>query len=247
MANTKIKTVARVTLPASQKGAPKNAKLAAAKLSPAERVEITVRVRRKPGAGTPTIGATPLTREQYREAYGADPADIEKIENFANAHGLDIVQSSVSQRAVRLSGAVAAMQGAFGVRLRSYQVSKSKQRFRGRTGTISVPKELVAVIEGIFGLDNRPQARPHFHVRPVKKGFRPQANAAKPMTPLQVAKLYNFPAKLDGSGQCIAIIELGGGFRNKDLTAYFKSLGIKKPKVTAISVGGAHNEPDGPT
>lgn len=244
---TKTKPVARVTLPTSQKSAPKNAKLVAAKLSPAERVEITIRVRRKPGAGEPTIGAAPLTREQYREAYGADSADIEKIEFFANAHGLDIVQSSISQRAVRLSGTVAAMQGAFGVRLKSYQMSKSKQRFRGRTGTISVPKELASIVEGIFGLDNRPQARPHFRVRPVKKGFRPQANAAKPMTPLQVAKLYNFPANLDGSGQCIAIIELGGGFRDKDLTAYFKSLAIKKPEVTAVSIGGAHNDPDGPT
>jgi kumamolisin len=244
---TKTKTVARVTLPTSQKDAPKGAKLAAGKLSPAERVEITVRVRRKTGAGAPTVGAAPLTREQFREAYGADPADIEKIEDFANTHGLDIVQSSVSQRAVRLSGTVAAMQDAFGVQLKSYQMMKSKQRFRGRTGTISVPKELASVIEGVFGLDNRPQARPHFRVRPGKKGFRLRADAAKPMTPLQVAKLYNFPAKLDGSGQCIAILELGGGFRTKDLTAYFKSLGIKKPKVTAVSVGGAHNEPDGPT
>jgi len=244
---TKTKSVARVTLPTSQRSAPKGAKLAAAKLSPAERLEITVRVRRKAGAGTPTVGAEPLTREQFREAYGADPADIQKIEDFANTHGLDVVQSSVSQRAVRLSGTVAAMQGAFGVRLKSYQMTDSKLRFRGRSGTISVPKELDSVIEGVFGLDNRPQARPHFRVRPGKKGFRPRADAAKPMTPLQVAKLYNFPAKLDGSGQCIAIIELGGGFRTNDLTAYFKSLGIKKPKVTAVSVGGAHNEPDGPT
>ncbi len=244
---TKTKTVARVALPASQKAAPKGAKLLAGKPSPAERVEVTVRVRRKAGAPTPTVGAEPLTREQFRAAYGADPADIEKIENFANAHGLDIVQSSVSQRAVRLSGTVAAMQGAFGVRFKSYQMTKSKQRFRGRSGTISVPEELASVIEGVFGLDNRPQARPHFRVRPGKKGFQPRADAAKPMTPLQVAKLYNFPATLDGSGQCIAILELGGGFRTKDLTAYFKGLGIKKPKVTAISVGGAHNEPDGPT
>lgn len=241
----KTKTAARVTLPMSQKGAPRGAKLAAAKLSLAERVEITVRVRRR--AGAPVVGAAPLTREQFREAYGADPADIQKIEDFANTHGLDIVQSSVSQRAVRLSGTAAAMQIAFGVRLKSYQMTTSRQRFRGRTGTISVPKELASVIEGVFGLDNRPQARPHFRVRPGKKRFRPQADAAKPMTPLQVAKLYKFPAKLDGSGQCIAILELGGGFRTKDLTAYFKSLVIKKPKVTAVSVGGAHNEPDGPT
>ena len=49
--------------------------------------------------------------------------------------------------------------------------------------------------------------------------------------------MYEFPAGADGSGQCIAIIELGGGFVRKDLTTYFKGLGIKPtPKVRAISV-----------
>ena len=58
MANTKIKTVARVTLPASQKGAPKNAKLAAAKLSPAERVEITVQIAYRTEEHRLVVGST---------------------------------------------------------------------------------------------------------------------------------------------------------------------------------------------
>jgi kumamolisin len=99
----------------------------------------------------------------------------------------------------------------------------------------------------VFGLDNRPQARPHFHIRHgLRAAARTRADGARPMTPPEVAKIYDFPANLDGKGQCIALIELGGGFRLKDLTAYFKSLRIKKPKVTAVSVLGGHNEPDGP-
>ena len=242
----KKKSDARVALPASRKSAPTGAKLAG-KISPDERLEVTVRLRRKPGAGTPKVARKPLTREEFREAYGADPADIEKVEEFANEHGLDVVQSSIAQRAVRLSGTAAAMQAAFGVRFKAYRIAKTRQAFRGRTGTVSVPKDLANIVEGVFGLDNRPQAKPHFYVCPKTKGLKPQADAAKPMTPPQVANLYNFPSSINGSGQCIAIVELGGGFRAKDLTVYFKSLGIKKPKVTAVSVGGAHNEPDGPT
>ena len=242
----KKKSAARVPLPASHKTAPTGAKLAG-KISPKERLEVIVRLRRKPGAGIPKVGGVPLTREEFRANYGADPVDIEKVGEFANEHGLDVVQSSIAQRSVRLSGTVEAMQKAFGVRFRAYKTTKTKQSFRGRTGTISVPKELANIIEAVFGLDNRPQAQPHFRVRPTKRGFQPRADAAKPLTPLEVAKLYNFPTRLDGSGQCIAIIELGGGFRTKDLTAYFKSLGIKKPQITAVSVGGAHNEPDGPS
>ena len=242
----KTKPIARVTLPESRKGAPKNAK-PAGKVSPDERLQVTVRLRRKPGAKTPRVEGKPLTREEFCDAYGADPADIEKVEEFANEHGLDVVETSIAQRAVKLSGTAKAMQAAFGVQFKAYRIPKTKQTFRGRIGTISVPKDLANIVEGVFGLDNRPQAKPHFYVCPKPRDFKPRADAAKPMTPPQVAKLYNFPSNLDGRGQCIAIIELGGGFRAKDLTAYFKSLGIKKPKVTAVSIGGAHNEPDGPT
>jgi kumamolisin len=227
------KRVDRVVLPNSGKSAPRRAKLLASKVSPAERVEVTVRLRRKAGAKTPLAGTTPLSREEFRDAYGADPAAVEKIEEFANAHGLDVVQTSVSQRAVRLSGTAEAMQKAFGVRFKSYQLTKDKARFRGRTGTISVPKDIADVIEGVFGLDDRPQARPHFRVRPALKGVRPRSDAAKPMTPLQVANLYNFPAGGMGCRQCIAILSLAV-VPPADLTAYFKNLGIKKLVVSSV-------------
>ena len=180
--------------------------------------------------------------------YGADPADIEKVEEFANEHGLDIVQSSIAQRAVRLSGTVEAMQAGFRRSIQGVSKAKTKQAFRGRTGTISCAKEPSQYRSKVSSASTTVHRPAPLSCSPNEARLSSQAaNAAKPMTPPQVAKLYNFPSNLDGSGQCIAIIELGGGFRTKDLTAYFKSLGIKKPKVTAVSVGGAHNEPDGPT
>jgi kumamolisin len=39
------------------------------------------------------------------------------------------------------------------------------------------------------------------------------------------------------------LIELGGGYRESDLEAYFAKLGLPKPNVTSVSVGGAKNEP----
>jgi kumamolisin len=62
------------------------------------------------------------------------------------------------------------------------------------------------------------------------------------------ATRYNFPTtfggkKLDGSGQCIAIIELGGGFDNSDLQLYFQKIRVPQPNVVAISVDGAGNHP----
>ena len=46
-------------------------------------------------------------------------------------------------------------------------------------------------------------------------------------------------------GSTIALIELGGGYRKADLTAYFKNLGIKTPSVSAVSVDGGRNKPEG--
>ncbi len=64
----------------------------------------------------------------------------------------------------------------------------------------------------------------------------------------ELARLYNFPPELDGSGQTIGIIELGGGYRESDLDAYFADLMLPRPKVTAVSVLGARNMPgSGPT
>jgi kumamolisin len=97
------------------------------------------------------------------------------------------------------------------------------------------------VVHGVFGLDNRPQARPHFrrfeNVVPLQAG--PHAS----FTPIQVGQLYDFPSKLDGSGQCIGIIELGGGFRTGDIQAYFSQLGLKPPTVVAVSVDHTNNHP----
>lgn len=58
-----------------------------------------------------------------------------------------------------------------------------------------------------------------------------------------LARYYNFPKALDGSGQTVAIIELGGGYRDSDLDQYFQSLNIKRPHVSFVSVDGASNAP----
>jgi kumamolisin len=59
-----------------------------------------------------------------------------------------------------------------------------------------------------------------------------------------VASLYNYPAGT-GQGECIGIVELGGGYRPADLTTYFAGLGVPLPKVSAVSVDHGKNQPTG--
>jgi len=219
--------------------------------NPDERIEVTVRLRsRSPEkiAGKSVVsagelGAQPvnerqyLSRDEFRQNFGADPADVTKLEEFAHEHGLAISKVDLAQRTVILTGTVAKFSDAFDVELVRFQHAEGE--YRGRTGSISIPPELDGVVLGVHGLDNRPQARPHFRLR--KAGAT--ASGGQSFFPPDVAKLYDYPTGKDVSGQCIALIELGGGYRTKDLKTYFKSLNLAAPKVTAISVDGGHNHP----
>src|SRR5262249_21334573 len=61
----------------------------------------------------------------------------------------------------------------------------------------------------------------------------------------ELASLYNFPTDLDGRGQCIGLIELGGRYLASDLDIFFKGIGIKRPEVSWVSVDHARPSASG--
>jgi kumamolisin len=184
-----------------------------------------------------------LTREEFAREHGAEASDLARVRTFAESQGLSVVQEHAARRTVILSGTVAQFSAAFGVQL--HHMSHTNGTYRGRTGGIYVPTEWDGVVVAILGLDNRAQARPHFRLRPpVGNIHRGRAAAAVSYTPPQVAALYGYPSGT-GSGQCVGLIELGGGYRPADLTTYFGDLDVAAPTVTAVSVDHATNAPTG--
>ena len=185
-----------------------------------------------------------LTREEFLTKRGALKEDIQKIEEFAHEYGLSISETDLAKGSVKLTGTVANLSKAFNVELLNYESSGGS--YRGRTGPVNIPSELEGIVTAVLGLDNRPQARPHFRThQPAMTAHARTTQPAGTFTPVQIAQIYDFPANADGTGQCIAIIELGGGFKTRDVQHYFKTLNITPPKVVAISVDGAHNKPTG--
>ena len=79
----------------------------------------------------------------------------------------------------------------------------------------------------------------------MRAARRAHSDGAHAFNPGDVAKLYNFPTGVDGSGQTVGIIELGGGYRPQDLETYLKGLGLPTPTVVAVSVDSATNAPSG--
>jgi kumamolisin len=222
----------------------------------AEKVIVSVVVRRKnPLKPAHITGKLRLTHAQYRKSHGADPVAVKLVRAFAKEFGLAVEPDTPGpeRRTVKLSGTVTQMQKAFGVAL-SHKTIEGV-RYRVREGSIDLPLELSGVVEAVLGLDNRPQAKPHFRVLGEQGassadaaqagGFaRPHASGSVSYTPVQVGQLYQFPqGAAVAAGQTIGIIELGGGFRTADITAYFKTLGQKSPTVTAVLVDKAKNSP----
>jgi kumamolisin len=237
----------KVLIPGSEKAPLKGAR-AIGPVPSDELIEVTVRLKpQKPVETTANSDVFEdvlpkdrhyLTQRKFSNAHGADPDDMAKIEAFAKEHGLTVVDSSILRRSVILSGTAAQLSAAFGTSLQVFDHPQGQ--FRGRSGGLTVPGEVADAIDGIFGLDNRPVAKPHFQRIQTPDGV--QARAAS-YTPPQLAKLYNFPPGLDGTGQCIALIELGGGYRLKDIKAYFKELNLPVPKVKSVRVDGGKNHP----
>ncbi len=211
-------------------------------IDPRAEIEVSVYLRPRGSldwvdeeAARPLAQRRRLTREGWGEANGADPADIEAVKSFAARVGLTVIEADASRRVVRLRGTVQAMADAFGAQMVGmFEPGGGAGRYRARTGALTVPAELAGVVTGVFGLDDRPQARAHVRV----KALDPTS-----YTPVQVADAYAFPAAVTGKGETVGILELGGGFSTTDLSTYFQGLGLADPQVTAVSVDAGTNAP----
>ncbi|GAA0006377.1 hypothetical protein BRDID11002_63810 [Bradyrhizobium diazoefficiens] len=225
----------RVALVNSARKLPKGAKLVGA-ADPKQEIEISVRLRAmraQPAEdeSVMALGAQPprerqyLSRAEFGEHMGADPADVARIDDFAHHHELNVKSVHLASRTVKLTGTVKAMSAAFGVKLN--KVRHEGATYRMRKGSVQIPAELEGIVVGVHGLDNRPVAQPHFRRKMAKTGATARAAQGGSFSVEQIAELYNFPGGETGAGQCIAIIELndidqkghptGAGYKTSDL------------------------------
>jgi kumamolisin len=221
----------RLPLPDAQPAGP---------VDPAEQLELTLVTRRAASLPRDWAGV-PIrqSRAELRQRYGSDPGDQQFVAEVLGrlAPAVQVVRRDPGSRRLTIAGPAGELSSVFGTELTlvsSTGPNGEPVSHRYRTGGLQVPAELDGVIVAVLGLDDRPQARPQYR-------FADPAAVQTSYTPPQVASLYQFPAETDGTGQTVAIIELGGGFATSDLNTYFGSLGIATPSVTAVGVDGASN------
>jgi len=200
-----------------------------------EPIKVSVILRPK----EPVQPGVRLTREQFAQRHCADAGAEATVRAFAEEFGLSVEAARErGRRTLQLKGSREAMERAFGVALKRQETGVGA--FRLREGEIMLPEELQPHVVAVLGLDSRPQAKSHHRIATPRAG-----NVS--YTPVQVAQFYGFPPDASAPGQTIGLLELGGGYREADITAYFQSLGLPAPNVTAVSVDNGSNSPGNPS
>ena len=189
----------------------------------------------------PMSERTYLTRDDLASKYGANPADLDQVEQYANKHHLRVVERDEATRRVVLKGTLRDALSAFHADVQMYQHATGP--YRGRRGEIFLPQELQSIVTGVFGFDTHPK-----HRAPRRLSAASAAGSNLGEFASTFASRYQFPTtsgatRLDGTGQCIALIELGGGYSHNDLKIFFSEAGVPVPKMVAVSVDHGVNQP----
>ena len=183
----------------------------------------------------------PLDRKTFAAEFGARRGDIVEVRRFAEANGYRVKGMNVAKRIIRLEATRETLGAAFGVDTVRYDLDGLE--WNSFTGGVYLPPELKSRVTGIFGFDDRPGLSRHRAVAMAAEAPEPKISYTAP----EVGNLYHFPKHLDGEGQSIAVIALGGGYRRSDMRTYFDALKLPVPDISSRSVHGVRNAPRGKT
>jgi kumamolisin len=272
---------ALIILPGSRRKAVPVARLIG-KSDPNQQIAVSVYVRRNPDPPAEVVNKVArlarqlpgqrevITNEEFNTMYGADPADVKRVVDWAESAGLKAVDQSLAKRRIKVEGTIHSVQLALNIQLNEYE-HPSEGRFRGREGDVHIPAALAGIITGIYGLDTRKVGDERLRKingrvadwksfkTPAKKRARALPALSMPTNkwpgtffPPQVAQLYQYPAGFDGTGQNVAIFAFNGGssgdprggYKLASLKAYFENvLGGRTPSISDVVVQGPGNDP----
>ena len=211
------------------------------KVPAGEVLDITILLRRDPSVAPARLATTVRQRvvdhDAYAASFGAASADASAVARFARAHHLKVLGTDLMKRTVLLQGTVRQFNKAFGVALT--HLEHRGHKYRGHREPVTLPPDLREAVMGVFGLDNRRVAR-----RPRHSDWpdiTPPPVGPHTRRPHEFARLYDFPAHAAGAGQCIGVLEFGGGFTRRALSKYLNAMGLKVPTVVVKEIAPGKN------
>jgi kumamolisin len=207
---------------------------------PQQQVTVTIKLRPANPLPDPESGIR-LTAGQLGAVYGANQADLERVRSWAATNNLTVVREVPWQCTVEVTGVLGDLERALGVEVHTMPTATGGS-FRVCHDEGKAPDDLKDIVIGVFGLDTRPIARPHFRLATQHR----VAMAGGSFSPAQLCQVYRMPnLSGDTHDQSIAIIELGGGYRQSDFQNAFRSWALPMPEIRDVSVDGGRNQPGG--
>ena len=180
-----------------------------------------------------------LTSDEFSQQFSAPTIDINSVTNFVNQYGLTVTKVYPETASMKVIGTVDQFNNAFGITL--INVTTSTRTYMSYVGAISIPDNLSNIIIGVLGLDNTLEF--------IRNSY--PGTPSNPPWPQDLARAYNFPSnggsyQTEGTGTCIGIIELGGGYITQNLTSSFSRIGLPNPTTVDFLIGSGSNNPADP-
>jgi kumamolisin len=158
------------------------------------------------------------------------------LSRFVSAYGL-------SAKMANSNGDMVVVSGNYGQARRAFEpdhlgiYDDGERTFVARRGHLHIPAELAGDLISITGFDRRSL------FTPCLTGSELSALAAeRGLNPIDVAGFYEFPPGLDGTGQTIGILALGGGYDLNSLKRYFNEMmPHRRGTIISVSTDGTAN------
>ena len=160
-----------------------------------------------------------LTPEEFGASFGPADADIQATTAWLTSKGFHGIKVGPGRTTIEFSGNAGQVREAFHTQLHHYVVNGA-QRFANATDP-HIPAALAPVVAGIVSLHNFPRVA-HSHTigkfQRARDGGAIQplfsfagcgtttAGQCNGLGPADLAKIYNVPPSLDGTGQTIAVV-----------------------------------------
>jgi kumamolisin len=199
-------------------------------------------------AGTQYI----LDHDAFVYQFGSVEDEVNLVKEWATANGLTVTEAESGTATVKAQGTAGRMNQLFGIVLET--VTDDTRTYITHSGDIIIPSEINDVVLAVLGLDNSITISSHAHIDTsyVDENSNIDPNVISSPTPVDLAQAYQFPRiagnnVVQGSGTCVGIVELGGGWTTQNLTSTFGRIGLPNPTVVDVSVDGGVNTPDDTT
>lgn len=182
-------------------------------------------------------------REELNQKLSSDVVHVKKVAEFVQKKGFTLVEANPVEQQVVIKGSLDKIKAFFKVDVKHFHVGEEKMI--GHQGNYCIPEEINHEVEYVLGLSRIPIRRnvPPGDSDSASENVTPKVvNGVDGYTGADFAKLYNFPEEFDGTGECIAIMALEGGYREEEMDQYFSDMGIQpKPTIVPVEVGVSNN------